>query len=83
MNDDEIKEALMLLAFERGPEKTFCPSEVARSLAPADWRPLMPAIRRCAGSLPLRATQRGNPVDPVTAKGPIRLSIDPLHPPRR
>lgn len=67
----------MLMAVERGPEKTFCPSEVARQLAPDDWRPLMPEIRRVARGLRLRATQRGKAVDPVTAKGPIRLSLKP------
>nr|WP_091846621.1 DUF3253 domain-containing protein [Palleronia pelagia] len=73
-SDDEVAEVLMALARSRGPEKTFCPSEAARRLAD-DWRPLMDDVRRVAATLPLRATQRGRPVDPVAARGPIRLQI--------
>lgn len=62
----------MALATARGRDKSFCPSEAARALA-ADWRPLMPDLRRVAAGLPLRATQAGLRVDPDTAKGPIRL----------
>ncbi len=55
------------------PGTTFCPSEVARDLA-EDWRPLMPLVREVAADMPeITATQKGNPVDPVTARGPIRL----------
>jgi hypothetical protein len=69
-SDARIAAALMDLALARAP-KTFCPSEAARALAP-DWRPLMPRIRIVAATLPLVATQKGAPVDPVAAKGPIR-----------
>ncbi|MEM8848976.1 MAG: DUF3253 domain-containing protein [Pseudomonadota bacterium] len=55
--------------------KTICPSEVARALA-ENWRPLMADIRRVAAMSPdIVATQRGRPVDPLTAKGPIRLAL--------
>ena len=73
-DDDAIKDALMDLAHRRGAGKTFCPSEAARALA-ADWRPLMEDVRRFAGTLPLKATQRGVPVDPLTARGAIRLGL--------
>ncbi|MEO0931849.1 MAG: DUF3253 domain-containing protein [Pseudomonadota bacterium] len=50
-----------------------CPSEVARRLAD-DWRPLMPLVREVAADMPeIIATQKGVPVDPLLAKGPIRL----------
>lgn len=56
---------------------TACPSEVARALA-ADWRPLMPLVREAAAEMAAEglviATQRGEPVDAVAARGPIRLS---------
>ena len=65
----------MVLAHARGPEATFCPSEAARALAD-DWRPLMPRVRAVAATLPLRATQKGAPVDPKAARGPIRLGLD-------
>jgi hypothetical protein len=74
----DIRAALLALAARRGPGKTFCPSEVARGLA-ADWRALMPEIRAEAARLQaeghLQGFQRGRPVDPATARGPIRLGL--------
>ena len=64
----------MTLARARGPGKTFCPSEAARQIR-TEWRGLMPDVRRVAAGLPLRATQKGAPIDPVTAIGPIRLGL--------
>ena len=74
MDDARIASVLNDLAAARGPESTFCPSEAARRLAD-DWRPLMPAVRRVARDIGLVATQGGTPVDPVTARGPIRLRV--------
>jgi hypothetical protein len=37
----------------------------------------MPEVRRVAATLPLVATQKGAPVDPLTARGPIRLRLAP------
>ena len=71
--DDAIAHALLRLARDRAP-RSFCPSEVARALS-GDWRPLMPRVRAMAATLPLTATQKGTPVDPVTARGPIRLTL--------
>jgi len=73
-DDATIAAACMDLAHRRGAGKSFCPSEVARALA-SDWSPLMPEVRRVAATLPLRATQKGAPVDPRTARGPIRLGL--------
>lgn len=74
MTDAEIVDVLMRLARERAG-RTFCPSEAARALAD-DWRPLMNDVRRVAADLPLVAPQGGARVDPLTATGPIRLSLD-------
>jgi hypothetical protein len=74
ITDAAIAEVLMELAHRRGAGRTFCPSEAARALS-EDWRPLMPEVRRVAAELPLRATQKGAPVDPVAARGPIRLGL--------
>ena len=73
---DEAIGALMLdLALRRGRGKSFCPSEVARGLA-ADWRPLMGRVRAVAAShAAVEAVQKGVPVDPLTARGPIRLRL--------
>lgn len=73
-SDNAIADVLLDLAHQRGVGKTFCPSEAARRLSD-DWRPLMPEVRRVAAQLDLLATQKGLPVDPVTAKGPIRLGL--------
>lgn len=75
-DDARIAEVLMDLAHRRGVGRSFCPSEAARALA-GDWRPLMAEVRRVAAGLPLRATQKGVAVDPVTARGPIRLGLPP------
>lgn len=73
---DAIAAVLLQLAAERGAGRSFCPSEAARLVA-EDWRPLMPEVRAVAKALGLRATQRGVAVDPVEARGPIRLSAKP------
>ena len=74
-DDARIAGVLRALAAERGPSATFCPSEAARRLCD-DWRPLMPDVRRVARDIGLRATQGGQAVDPVAARGPIRLSAE-------
>lgn len=77
----EIRAKIRELCQARAPGGTICPSEVARALAEDEtaWRGLMPAIRSEAASLAasgeIVATQRGQPVDAVAAKGPIRLSL--------
>ena len=72
VSDVRIAEVLRALARDRRG-RTFCPSEAARQLD-RDWRPLMPEIRRVAADIGLAATQKGVRVDPVAARGPIRLS---------
>lgn len=71
-----IRNALLARAAKAREGATFCPSEVARTLAD-DWRPLMPAVREAAARLAdaglLVATQRGAAVDARSARGPIRL----------
>lgn len=75
VDDLVIRQALLELALTRGAAKSFCPSEAARRLA-EDWRPLMPEVRRvAAGMAEIVAEQRGQPVHPVTARGPIRLRL--------
>lgn len=74
-SDDAIAAVLTDLALRRGRGKSFCPSDAAKALSP-DWRALMPEVRRvAAGHGHVIATQKGVPVDPVTAPGPIRLTL--------
>jgi hypothetical protein len=73
-----IEKQILALLEERGPEKTACPSEIARSLDAKSWRTLMQPVRDGAGRLASRGrieiTQKGKPV-PVDARGPIRLRL--------
>ncbi|MEM6552190.1 MAG: DUF3253 domain-containing protein [Planctomycetota bacterium] len=73
--------AILTLITQRGPNKTICPSEAARLLDPTHWRDHLTAIHTAAQHLhatgQLTITQRGQPVDPTTARGPIRLSQPP------
>ncbi len=74
-SDKGIAAVLTDLALRRGRGKSFCPSEAAKALSP-DWRALMPDVRRVAAGHPdVMATQGCVPVDPVTARGPIRLTL--------
>lgn len=74
-DDAAIRAEILIHAIRRGRDKTFCPSEAARALSP-DWRALMADIRRVAAGMPeVEATQKGAPVDPLTARGPIRLRL--------
>ncbi len=61
----------------RARDSSICPSDVARAVAPDDWRPWMEPVRRAARRLVARGeveiTQGGSVVDPSTAKGPIRI----------
>lgn len=77
MKDPRIEPVLLSLCAARGPDRSICPSEVARALA-EDWRPLMPDVRSVAARLAeegrVLVLQRGKAVDARTARGPIRLS---------
>jgi hypothetical protein len=74
-----ISQNILSMATERGADKTICPSEVARSMFPADWRKHMNEVREAAIDLHLEGkvtiTQKGEPVDVNHIKGPIRIKI--------
>jgi len=75
----DIKAAILKEAAIRGPEKSTCPSEIARKLFPEHWRAQMAAIREEAIILQKQGlvliTQKGKPVDTGHIKGPIRIKI--------
>lgn len=77
MDQREIEAAILRAAAARGPDRSACPSEVARALA-ADWRPLLGAVREAGARLAaqgrLRVTQKGREVDARMARGAIRFS---------
>ncbi|MBB5754172.1 DUF3253 domain-containing protein [Prosthecomicrobium pneumaticum] len=76
----DIRETMLRLVAEAGPEGTASPEAVARALAGSDpkaWSKLMPAVRRAAVSLALAGAlsirRKGRPVDPKEFKGVYRL----------
>ncbi|HIK43710.1 MAG TPA: DUF3253 domain-containing protein [Leptolyngbyaceae cyanobacterium M65_K2018_010] len=74
-----LRETLLRLVEQRGPGKTLCPSEVARALDSEHWRDLMPAVRALGTQLAeagaIAVFQKGQRVDPKTARGPIRYGL--------
>ncbi|MBT0565577.1 DUF3253 domain-containing protein [Williamsia sp. CHRR-6] len=72
-----LREQILALLDARRDGATICPSEVARAIAPAQWRRLMDAVRAVARELVeegvVEITQRGHVVDPASARGPIRI----------
>lgn len=75
--DRALEDAIVALLDRRARGATICPSEAARAVRPDDWRdwmePTRMAARRLVARGALEILQRGRPVDPSTAKGPIRL----------
>lgn len=77
---DAIASEILRQTAARGPDKSICPSEVARALAGGDeaaWRPLMGKVRQAAVTLaasgPLEILRKGKPVPPAEVRGVIRL----------
>ena len=82
MNDEQSITAEILRQTEaRGPDRSICPSEVARLLAPAAWRPLMGPVRQAAVKLSLDGRldilRKGKVVGPAEVRGVIRLRARP------
>lgn len=75
----DLSDLILELVQARGPYKSICPSEVARAANPDHWRPLMEAVRQAARELChqglIEICQGGEPVDPDSFRGPIRLRI--------
>jgi hypothetical protein len=69
---------ILQLAAERGEEKSFCPSEVARALS-EEWRPLLTHVRAAARRLAeegrIDILRHGKPILPSEIKGVIRLRL--------
>lgn len=74
-----IAAALLLLADERAPDRTACPSEAARRLAgeDGDWRALMPAVHEAAIELAaaghIELTAKGRVLPAALPKGAYRI----------
>ena len=74
--DHDLEKQILTLLDARGAA-SICPSEAVRALRPDDWRDQMERARQAARRLVARGeleiTQRGQVVDPSTARGPVRL----------
>jgi hypothetical protein len=74
---DDLEQRILTMLASRKPTSTICPSDVARDVAPDDWRPLMDPVRAAASRLveagQVEITQHGEVVDLDTVKGPIRI----------
>jgi hypothetical protein len=74
----DLRETILELARQRGPDKTICPSDAARAVDAANWRDLMDDARAAARDLArngdVEITQKGEVLDPdATWRGPIRI----------
>lgn len=73
-----LRETILKLSRERGPDKTICPADAARAVGGDDWRDLMDDAREIARELArngdVEITQKGEVLDPNAAwRGPIRI----------
>jgi hypothetical protein len=75
----DISATILSIASNRGPEKSTCPSEIARMLFPDDWRKHMKNVVDVAIELHNQGkvviTQKGIPIDVNHIKGPVRIKI--------
>ena len=75
----DILHAILTIAAQLGPEKSTCPSEIARMLFPEDWRKHMKDVVGAAIDLHHQGkvviTQKGIPIDVNQIKGPVRIRI--------
>ena len=81
LSQELIETVILELCHKRGVGKTICPSEVARAIAgqDGDWRSLMDDVRAVGAKISnngqIEITQKGQPVDLDTVKGPIRFGL--------
>jgi hypothetical protein len=81
-DEQAINRELLRQCEARAPDRTICPSEVARVLWPVDWRAHMADVRSAALKLSregaIQITQRGEVQDPRNEiRGAIRYRLPP------
>lgn len=78
IDESRIEAEILRLAEASGPGRSFTPGEVAQALDPA-WRPLLGAVRRCAGRLAvagrIEVLRKGKPVADGVVHGVVRLRL--------
>jgi len=79
MKEQQVSKEIFQLLAKRGPGKSICPSEVARNIAPDNWRAWMDLVRSVALKLAkedeILITQKDKVLSPNQIKGPIRLRL--------
>jgi hypothetical protein len=84
MTHDPAEQAILTLVTARGAEKSICPTEAARALAPGSaadeaWRkflhPVRLAAQRLAKAGRIEILRKGKPIAPEDAHGVIRLRL--------
>jgi len=80
IGEAEIADEILRQCAARAPDRTICPSEVARALWPDDWRSHMPNVRAAGLALAIKRqieiTQGGEARTPdSTIRGPIRYRL--------
>ena len=75
----DILTTILSVATQRGTDKSTCPSEIARTLFPNDWRKHMKDVVDVVIDLHNQGkvviTQKGIPINVNHIKGPIRIKI--------
>ncbi len=74
----DFRQEILTLLELRGPAKTICPSEILSENQKQD-KIMMEHVRRSARLLAhegkIEITQKGQTIDPLNFKGPIRLKL--------
>ncbi|HEY8300302.1 MAG TPA: DUF3253 domain-containing protein [Jatrophihabitans sp.] len=78
---ERLAATIRTLLRHRASDRTICPSDVARAVGGSSWRTRMDAARAVAAELHdagvVRVRQRGEDVEPRTARGPVRIARGP------
>jgi hypothetical protein len=82
VGEKAIEAAILSHVLACGPGSSISPDEVAMAMGP-DWRTKLTAVRRAAVRMAVAGEidilRKGKPVDPVSAKGVIRLRVHATH----
>jgi hypothetical protein len=74
---EEIRNAILRLANERGEHQSFFASEVARRLDPTNWKDVIEQVRFVASVLiregKIVALKSGEKIDVINERGPVKL----------
>ncbi|MCB9420244.1 MAG: DUF3253 domain-containing protein [Ardenticatenaceae bacterium] len=79
VSDEEVRETILHMCREAGPDGVVRPEAVARVILPNHWQTLLKRIRLMSKQLAvaglLTILRKGEPADPKEVKGLIHLQI--------